>query len=210
MHQLQRNAVPPTCLAKYRHGVNQWRELTASDKEEIWRELNTMQGERCAYCEGTLSKEKHIEHFRQRSRCPQLTFTWDNLFGSCNRSDSCGKHKDECQYLAVDLIKADIEDPERFLVFEVTGTVQTRANLSAVDRRKAEETIRILNLNAAALRQIRRVLLMQYTKTADTFAALAIEHGEAAVKRLLEEELDSTSLLPHATAIKHVLTRQSR
>jgi uncharacterized protein (TIGR02646 family) len=210
MHQLQRDPIPPTCLANYRHGVNQWRELSHLDREEIWRKLGAMQGERCAYCEATLGEARHIEHFRQQSRYAAGTFAWDNLFGSCDHPDSCGKHKDQCQYLPADLIKADIEDPERFLVFEITGTVQARSNLSVADRHKAEETIRILNLNTAKLKQTRRVLLMHFAETAEALAELARVHGDEAVKPLLDDELNKIATGPHPTAIKHILTKQSR
>ena len=66
----------------------------------------------------------------------------------------------------------------------------------------------MMNLNGT-LKQIRRTLLLQYLETAETFAAMASEHGDAAVLPMLEEELRNISLLPFATAIKHLLTKQS-
>lgn len=168
-----------------------------------------MQHGRCAYCEADLSNARHIEHFRQRHSYPQGTFEWNNLFGSCDRADSCGRHKDHCgAYNHTELIKPDVADPEHFLVFAATGTVHARASLADPARRKAEETIRVMNLNGT-LKQIRRTLLLQYLETAETFAAMASEHGDAAVLPMLEEELRNISLLPFATAIKHLLTKQS-
>ncbi|USX21938.1 TIGR02646 family protein [Oxalobacteraceae bacterium OTU3REALA1] len=209
MHQLERDTVPPTCLAKHRHGTHPWSSLTPDERAEIWAKLNSMQYERCAYCEADLRKARHIEHFRQRRSYPQGTFEWSNLFGSCNRDDSCGQHKDHCgAYNHTDLIKPDIEDPEHFLLFAATGTVHARANLPAAARFKAEETIRVMNLNGA-LKQIRRTLLFQYLETAETLASMANEYGDEATLPFLENELRNTVLLPHATAIKHLLTRQS-
>lgn len=201
--------VPPACLVKHKHGIHSWSSLTREEKSEIWAKLDSMQYGRCAYCEADLSKARHIEHFRQRHSHPQGTFEWSNLFGSCNREDSCGIHKDRCgPYDHTELIKPDVEDPEHFLVFAATGSVHARANLSPAERSKAEETIRVLNLNGT-LKQIRRSLLFQYLETAETFAAMAAEHGDAAVLPLLQEELRNISSHPHATAIRHLMTRQS-
>ena len=209
MRKLDRDKVPPACLVRHKHGVHPWSSLTPEEKTEIWAKLDSMQHERCAYCEADLSKARHIEHFRQRRNYPQGTFEWSNLFGSCDRADSCGRHKDRCgAYNHVELIKPDIEDPEHFLVFTATGTVHARANLSDASRRKAEETIRVMNLNGT-LKQIRRTLLRRYLETAETFAAMAAELGDAAVLPYLQEELRSTSSQPYATAIRHLLTKQS-
>lgn len=213
MRQLKRDAVPPACLANYAPGLNQWSMTspTPPERSDIWIKLDAMQSGLCAYCESDLSNGRHIEHFRSRSTHPLETFDWSNLFGSCNRLDSCGNHKDKPgsnNPALSSLIKPDIEDPERFLVFAATGTVHARANLIAQDRLRAEETIRRLNLNGT-LKQIRRVVLLRYLETAETLILLAVEQGDA-VLPMLEEELRNIASLPHATAIKHLLTNQSR
>lgn len=211
MRQLNRDPAPPACLLKYHAGQDRWNQVTAPEKAEIWIKLDAMQGGRCAYCEADLGRGKHVEHFRQQGRHPQGTFKWENLFGSCNRLDSCGKHKDQCgRYHPPDLIKPDVDDPEHFLVFAAMGTVHVRQNLSAAEQHRASETIRILNLNSAALKQTRRTLLMHYLESAEAFAEMAIESGVAAVLPLLAEELGNISALPFTTAIKHILTNQSR
>ncbi len=133
MHLLRR-ADAPACLANYRHGVDRWDHTCPSsdEREQIWVQLDAMQHERCAYCEKNLSRACHIEHFGQRRSYPQGTFAWDNLFGSCDRPDSCGRHKDNCgPYDHADLIKPDVEDPEHYLVFVATGAVQVRSDLNA-------------------------------------------------------------------------------
>jgi len=183
---------------------------TGPERAEIWTQLDAMQGQRCAYCEADIVEgDREIEHFRQRSRYPQGTYAWDNLFGSCKRTDTCGKHKDTCgPYTHTDLIKPDIEDPEAFLVFSPDGAVHPRANLSPADRHRAAETIRIFNLNGV-LRQIRRSELCGYLQTAESFAEMAANFDESEWLPLLQSELDNTAHLPYATAIKHVLTRLS-
>jgi uncharacterized protein (TIGR02646 family) len=209
MHELQRG-VAPACLAKFQHVRDNWNGVTSLDKLEIWKELDAMQGERCAYCEAAIKNgNRHIEHFRQKGRDPTATFLWPNLFGSCNREDSCGKHKDRCgTYPPADLIKPDVEDPERFLVFAPDGSVSSRKRLSPDDHRRAEATIRIFNLGGP-LNQIRRTEVAGYIQTAEAFAEMAQAFAEEEWLPLLQEEVRNTAHLPFATAIKHVLTRQS-
>lgn len=131
MHKLQRG-VAPACLARYKHGRDQWsRDVpTVGERTDIWNKLEQMQGARCAYCEaGIITGPRHIEHFRQRDRYPQGTFDWTNLFGSCDRGESCGKHKDKCGYTPVDLIKPDVDEPDDYFVFVSDGTIAPRAGL---------------------------------------------------------------------------------
>jgi uncharacterized protein (TIGR02646 family) len=199
-------------LGRYRHGVDTWGGgcPTQPERQAIWEKLDAMQGERCAYCEAqTSANNRHIEHFRQRGRFPQGTFDWANLFGSCMRSTSCGKHKDSCgMYDPQHLIKPDIEDPEHFLVFAPTGAVSPREGLSSDELRRATETIRILNLDAA-LEQIRHREVSGYVQTAEQFAEFAEHFPETEWMPLLQQELQNIEHLPFVTAIRHVLTRQS-
>lgn len=208
MHQLQRGAAPG-CLASYRHGVSRWGEVTSADKAAIWRELQAMQGQRCAYCEADIGHVgRHIEHFRQRDRYPQGTFAWDNLFGSCNREDSCGKHKDRCGgYVPGDLIKPDVENPEHFFLFVSDGSIAVREGLNVRDKHRAEETLRILNLNPrSGLRWERKRAIEGHLQTKAALFEIAAEHGEDAAWVFIQEELLATAQLPFATAIKHLLS----
>ncbi len=210
MHKLQRG-IAPACLANYQHGRDTWGVFTLDDKTDIWNGLEAMQGPLCAYCEAAISNgKKHIEHFRQKGRDPTVTFLWSNLFGSCNREESCGKHKDNrCDvYPPAVLIKPDVEDPEHYFIFAPNGSISPRKNLSPADHHRAAETIRIFNLDGT-LRQIRFREVAGYVQTAEEFAEMANEFPEADWLPLLQQELAATAQLPFATAIKHVLTRQS-
>lgn len=211
MHKLTRPAAP-TCLNQFHHGQNNWDDVDYQHKNEIWLRLDQMQQNRCAYCETHINTEPdnraaHIEHFRQRNRYPQGTFLWSNLFGSCNRQDSCGTHKDNLPpYEYQDLIKMDVEDPEKFLRFLPDGNVVTVEGLSPNEKRRAEETIRIFNLNGP-LRHIRKVAVMGYLQIVEEIAVFAEECDEEDwLPLLLKEELDKVQNLPFATAIKHTLS----
>lgn len=212
MHRLNRDPVPPVGLNRYKHGRDAWANEcpTHAERQAVWEKLNAMQGNRCAYCEASIEvNNRHIEHFRQRSRFPEGTFDWSNLFGSCMRYDTCGKHKDSCgAYNHQDLIKPDGEDPEHFLVFAADGSVSVRKSISSHEQQRASETIRIFNLNGV-LAQIRRREVIGYVQTAEEFAQMAQHFPENEWLPLLQTELRNIADLPFATAIRHVLMRQS-
>ena len=208
MHRLQRGRAP-ACLDNYRHGQHRWNNLSAAEKQEIWQALDAMQQERCAYCEAPLyNNRKHIEHFRQRALYPQGTFEWSNLFGSCNRSDSCGKHKDRCgPYNHRNLIKPDEENPDDYFVFVSDGTIAARSTLSDHARRRANETLRIFNLDArhGALRQRRRQAAAGYLQTAQELQEVAEAFDESEWRPFLEQELEAIQDEPFVTVIRHAL-----
>lgn len=210
MRKLLRDPVPPSGLSKYRHGRDQWADVRADHRAEIWAKLDAMQGKRCAYCEDAIAgPNRHFEHFRQRDRFPAGTFAWDNLFGSCNRKTSCGKRKDSIgPYPHENLIKPDIEDPEAYLIFTPNGSVQPRTNLDAAAKTRAEHTIRVLGLDGA-LTQIRKTHVAGYLQMAMEIAEVAQESPIEEWLPFLEDELQRVAHLPFATAIKHVLTPQS-
>lgn len=200
---------PPACLAIYQSGVDKWEDVTLSHKYDIWVELDKMQHNRCAYCESEiktgLGNSSHIEHFRQRFPHIEGTFEWDNLFGSCNREDSCGKFKDKPPIDPnQNIIKMDIEDPDDFLHFLPDGNVVPRDNLNPSDQIKATETIRLFNLNGS-LRQIRQTSLEGYLYTVETFIEIAQKYDAEEWFPLYEEELAETNELAFSTAIKHTL-----
>ena len=204
MHQLNRGPTP-TCLNNYQHGQNNWRDVEQADKTEIWRHLNQMQQQRCAYCERYIKKKsrRHIEHFRQRSRYPEGTFAWINLFGSCNFNKNCGKHKDSVPaYPPEELIKPDVEDPEYFLKFLPNGRVVPRGDLNRQEANRANNTIRIFNLNGT-LRRTRETHVKRYLEDAEVIAELATEYDDW--RQLSEQRFAELQHLSFATAIKHLL-----
>ena len=211
MHKLTRNPQSPRCLSKYLYGRNNWGDLTSLDKEDIWISIHEMQGHRCAYCEAALgNREGHIEHFYQRKNghSPQLIFHWANLFGSCYAYDSCGNHKDNlASYNSNQLIKPDVDDPEDFLVFVADdGRVQPKAGLSNDNLSRAEETIRVFNLNSPSLCGRRAKAVGGALLTLADFQQMAEEFDAADWQPLHKEELARATAEPFCTAIRHALT----
>lgn len=211
MHQLDRTHTPaPAGLNRYAFGVNDWNDLTVNDRQEIRAALELMQTRRCAYCECDLDIfEPHIEHFRQRSRYPQGTFEWDNLFWSCQRTDSCGKFKDSCgPYNHEDLIKPDVEDPEHFFLFITSGAIKLRTGLTAGEQHRANETLRIFNLDEqwGPLRKMRQIAVSGYLRTLEDLQELRAVFSPEEIEAHINSEFDYTRRLPFCTAIKHALT----
>lgn len=217
MHKLERGDAPK-CLKKFKHGRNNWGDVESEDKTQIWAALEAMQGQRCAYCEADIADgKKHIEHFRQRvrqrDRHPQGTFDWANLFGSCNRKDSCGKHKDNFgSYHHEDLIKPDEEDPERYFDFKLDGTIEPRPDLLDSDKHRAMQTLLIFNLHHknGPLRYMREKEILKNLQTIQELCQLDEFYPPEEWLPLLQEELERIKSLPFATAIKHALTSRIR
>jgi uncharacterized protein (TIGR02646 family) len=206
MHKFDRGEAPLCLQRHHRTSSNDWKKVTSEDKTEIWEALQAIQLDRCAYCENkiTISKQ-HIEHFFPRSRFPQETFAWSNLFGSCNDQRHCGTYKDNKNFVQsyepADLIKPDDEDPEKLLLFVIDGTVAIRCNLAAADQHRAAETIRVFNLNAPSLKNQRRQAVQGYlTPAEDQFELSDTEWLE-----YIDDELQEANRHAFVTAIRHIL-----
>ena len=112
----------------------------------------------CAYCEGEIhDSHGHIEHLAPRARFPERTFEWTNLFLSCDAGMHCGRYKDkhDRSYEPDEVIHPDADEPDNFFFFSSTGDCEIRAGLSPTDRKRAELTLRVLNLNHEDLRRVR-------------------------------------------------------
>jgi len=173
----------PSCLSNYSSTNNNWGNVTSADKIAIWAELDKMQGCFCAYCQRKLTDAKHIEHFYPRnqfqSQFKSLTFEWNNIFGSCNDSNTCGKHKDSvigdgC-YNPQLLLKPDRDNPEYLINYYGTGTVVVKPSIDENMVARVNETIRVFNLNTAVLEQLRENAVSGYLSVADQINSELVE-----------------------------------
>jgi len=70
---------------EYLHGKGLYKTSSVQDK------LNELYHFKCVYCERDISDDdKHIEHYRPKSRYYWLAYSWDNLLLCCSR---CNKAK---------------------------------------------------------------------------------------------------------------------
>ena len=132
--------------------VNHWRDF----RDEL---SNRFFG-KCGYCErrcdGTATVPT-VDHFRPRSRFPELTYEWTNWVFSCAR---CNEEKanrwPDSGFVDPCAVPLD-ERPESYLDFDDrTGEVIAQAGLTQAARVKAQNTIDDIGLNALDLR-IRRL-----------------------------------------------------
>ncbi len=162
MKKLERPQKIPKCLrrAQQRKAQN-WERFRGKDRRQIWEKLHEMQGQHCAYCESEFSRDdSHIEHFFPRAKFPELTFDWNNLFGSCNNQYTCGVFKDggKNPYHVRHklLIKPDEDDPQRFFRYYKNGRISVKNGLSDANYLRAKESIKAFNLNHPPLTKIRQ------------------------------------------------------
>lgn len=224
MRFLDRSQAPaPTCLASFDHRHHTWDDVTAADRAAIRAGLTALHGRRCAYCEGSLDQlDEHIEHLCQRSRHPNRTFDWANLFLSCTRMDSCGKHKDTCgqsnaacadhanhchAYECKNLIDPGREEPERFFRFLSDGSIVLRSGLSDDDAFRARETLRVFSLDArhGRLRKMRARAVSGHQQTIADLGEYAAALPASDWLPFLKQELAAARDQPFSTAIKHAL-----
>ncbi|EMN2537199.1 TIGR02646 family protein [Acinetobacter baumannii] len=196
---------PPIILSKLKENYGSWSRFTDDEFEELWLSLEKMQGNFCAYCENNLvGRDKHIEHFVPRSRNSRLTFEWENLFGSCNSSNNCGRYKDVkvTDYDINNILKPDIDDASEYFTFSSTGGINIKKNLSDTSFFKAEETIRVLNLDSTELNSIRRTLLGGYIQVAkEKLDLMEICDNEEDIDLILREYMQIIKDMPFYSAL---------
>jgi len=206
--RLDRSAVPaPACLGNYTHGEHNWSDVASADRVQIRAHLEQMQGRHCAYCEGPLDVlGHHIEHFRRKHLFQQLTFSWSNLYWSCDQTDSCGHYKDHGAgvYNVDELIDPCIDDPDRFFRFRSDGTITVRSNLQVMDQHRANETLRVFNLHPrwGRLRNMRKAAIAGYVSLADP----QLGFSASELREFFSDELALAATQPFYTAVRHVLT----
>lgn len=200
----------PACLNQYRHGRNKWSDVSTEHKDEIWQQLEKMQGTFCAYCQRSIRQNHahaHIEHFFRRSSSPRETFVWDNLFGSCGDNNTCGNYKDHCAK-AIDpahICKPDIMDPAVFMQFLSNGTVQPRPDLEANQAAIAHNTISAFNLRHSSLTNRRRAAIAreEYGAT-ELFTYLELMPDEPELLQELEDNIRRIAKLEFSAALAAV------
>lgn len=216
MHWLDRNvADEPKCLAAYTHPKHTWDDVNPC-KPAIRESLEKMQKGRCAYCEGPLYHDAHIEHFRRKNAAyfPQLTFSWTNLFLACESRDHCGHYKDRPTappYNPDDLLKPDEDKPDDFFFFHgSTGDVLVRGGVDPVAATRAEETIRVFNLNQRGLRAARRKRLERYLREGGKALDEVLMWPESElVTEWINGEIQATQKEHYCTTIRHFLESKS-
>ena len=134
----------------------------------FWGEFRSRLGERsagmCWYCERRCDPAAEVggraptlDHFRPRSRFPELTYDWSNWVFSCRRCNADNKQGLWPDNGYVDPAADVLQRPERYFDYDVrTHEVVPRNDLSGNERQRAWDTIDDLGLNELDVRFYRQ------------------------------------------------------
>ena len=164
----------PLCLQQAREKGWDWDEFHANahvDYLDVRSQALADQKEECAYTglwlgEGT-KHTLHIDHFHKKAIFTEETFLWENLFAAAKNLDYGSDYKDkqihgprmnaDAQYqsfwspLQAGLVNA--------FWYRQDGWMEPGEHLSAEDRRLAQQTIDMYNLNSPDLKRKRRDII---------------------------------------------------
>lgn len=126
--------------------------ISDEPRDSYWQRFRSMLSSRannnCWYCERQCLAvggwAPTVDHFRPRSRYPQLTYVWSNWIFSCRRCNVDNKQDKWPESGYVDPCAVDItERPERYFDYDpATGRIELKGS-----HQKAEDTISDLGLN---------------------------------------------------------------
>lgn len=140
-----RDQLTPKWVAHYRDGCG------AKPGDSKWcdfhEDLHKVFFGLCAYCESECKGE--VEHFRPKSRYPHKVYEWTNWVLACHVCNNkkggrwpTGGYVDPCA-------KTTLAQPETHFKFDTTtGEILVKDGLTPARRRRAENTIKNLGLNA--------------------------------------------------------------
>ncbi len=133
--------------------------------DSYWREFRPRLGMQsdgnCWYCERRCEpasevggKAATVDHFKPRSRFPELTYEWTNWVFSCRRcnEDSKGDRWPAVGYVDPGAV-GECERPERYFAYDMlTGEIVPHPNMKGDGKERAESTINDLGLNQIDVR----------------------------------------------------------
>jgi len=139
-----------------------WATQTA--KKVLSAALRGLAHGKCVYCESALEVTSYleIEHHVAKTVAPELAFEWTNLLPACR---VCNNAKGEQDHKGA-LLKPDAEDPEPyFWIHPDTGKLAPHPKLDESQSRRANETIRLCDLQRPALCTKRVEMLIRVLRT---------------------------------------------
>ncbi|MEM1322681.1 MAG: retron system putative HNH endonuclease [Bacteroidota bacterium] len=151
----------PRQLTKFRNAGGTWNTFSLDDgKREVKKQLLAEQHSLCAYCTTSISFcTMKIEHWCPRTYCRDRHLDYANLLAVCKGCYNTGK------FLHCDTSKADqlIElSPLNVNHINVLSYSKATGKLLSTNAKHQVEIDRVLNLNIAPLRKIRKQLLATF------------------------------------------------
>lgn len=161
MKRIEKNAEPPQ-LSEWKRRDKmarrpRWNRVPHQVRMAIHDSLMEEQRYICCYCESRVGSDgSHVEHFRPRSRYPELQLDYSNLHCSCLREQStgvpshCGHRKGD--WFDASLLISPLQDGcERRFMFTANGEIFPRSDADAA----ACATIERLGLDLPRLNALR-------------------------------------------------------
>jgi uncharacterized protein (TIGR02646 family) len=155
-------------------------------------------------CEGALGVTAYLEvdHYVAKTVTLELAFEWTNLLPACRICNNAKGGRDHNGAL----LKTDAEDPEPyFWIHPDTGELEPHPKLDEAQARRANETIRLCNLQRPALCTKRVEMMMRVLRWLSSADATTWEE-------LLSPSLEHKFVLRHVleTRNKHELAELDR
>jgi uncharacterized protein (TIGR02646 family) len=186
---------------------------TKSAKRILGAALRRLAHGKCVYCEGKLDTQSYleVEHYVAKMIAPDLAFEWTNLLPVCQICNNTKSDQDHGNIL----LKPDDEDPEPyFWIHPDTGKLEPHPKLDQARARRANETIRLCNLQRPALCEERFGMLRRVGRWSEQVAR------SGPLTAVLEEEWNDLCdprmqykfVLRHALELRgqHVLAEYDR
>ncbi len=128
----------------------------------IIKELLDVSNYHCAYCEKfpLWSSDETIDHFKPKSSYPLGAYQWANLFPACDNCQTCKLNKFSVELLKPDEINFNFN--KYFMVDYTTFKILANPRAIKFDRKRANKTIEIFNLNEKAHLISRRHQFQRY------------------------------------------------
>jgi uncharacterized protein (TIGR02646 family) len=126
-----------------------WTQLKGSICYQAVRaELEKVSGVRCAFCDGFLreTSSSTVEHFRPKSKFPNLEIQWDNLFPCCSFCQSAKLDRFDELLLKPDA--AEYQFLNYFLCNYQTGDIEPNLTKDQYQQARADYTINLYKLNS--------------------------------------------------------------
>ena len=139
-----RSRYTPRWVQYYRDGVGT--KPTDAHWRNYDRDLSLAFRGLCAFCEEFCKGT--VDHFRPKSKFPDLVYVWSNWLFSCNDCNN-PKHDKWPSGGYIDPCTESVSDyPEYYFTFDTrTGEILPMTDLSSLPRQRASDMIRDLRLN---------------------------------------------------------------
>lgn len=172
-------SVAPECLAAAKEKGWNWEEFFHNDHNGHMQCLNQADADQsgvCGYTELPLASKgmtKHLDHYRKKAIYSKLTFDWNNLVCAVKDKRFGADHKDElidgknAEATYAGILNPVVDGAQNYFYYNTDGKILASVGLDEKNGRKAEETIRVFNLNETELVSRRRTFITQLRACAD-------------------------------------------